>query len=140
MDHVIVLADRPAAVTTLTRIFLDEIERLLGAAVGLVPNADSQPTTRPRLGAVSFLHRFGSGLNRHVHLHACATDGLFRPHPDAHGAEFLPARPVTPNDLAVLTERVRTRLVRWFLSLGLLDAEATDTTASSPRITRSEGP
>jgi hypothetical protein len=45
-----------------------------------------------------------------------------------------------PNDLAVLTERVRTRLVRWFLSLGLLDAEATDTTASSPRITRSEGP
>jgi len=28
---------------------------------------------------VSFLHRFGSALNHHVHLHACATDGVFVP-------------------------------------------------------------
>ena len=33
-------------------------------------------------GAVSFLHRFGSGLNRHAHLHACVTDGFFQPSPD----------------------------------------------------------
>jgi hypothetical protein len=30
----------------------------------------------PRPDAVSFLHRFGSALNRHVHLHACVTDGV----------------------------------------------------------------
>jgi hypothetical protein len=57
-----------------------------------------------------------------VHLHACATGGLFRPGPE--GVAFLPARPVTPTDLATLTERVRTRLVRWFLRKRLLDAEA----------------
>ncbi|MFM9059986.1 MAG: transposase, partial [Planctomycetaceae bacterium] len=62
---------------------------------------------------VSFLHRFGSALNRHVHLHACVTDGLFMPVQER--VEFLPARPVTPADLLALTERVRTRLVRWFL-------------------------
>ena len=116
------LADRPAAVTALTRIFLDEIERLLGDAVGLVPDASARLSLRPRLGAVSFLHRFGSALNRHVHLHACVTDGLFTPYEE--GVAFLPARPVTPADLAALTERVRRRFVRWFLRKRLLDAEA----------------
>ena len=67
---------------------------------------------------VAFLHRFGSALNCHVHLHACVTDGLFMP--DHAGVAFLPARPVTPADLATLTERVRRR----FLRTRLLDAEA----------------
>ena len=116
------LADRPAAVTALTRIFLDEIERLLGDAVGLVPDASARSPLRPRLGAVSFLHRFGSALNRHVHLHVCVTDGLFTP--DENGVAFLPARPVTPADLTTLTERVRRRVVRWFLRNRLLDTEA----------------
>jgi len=119
-----ILADRPAAVTALTRIFLDEIERWLGAAVAIVPDATARPAVHPRLGAVSFLHRFGSALNRHVHLHACVTDGLFRSRHEGQGAEFLSARPVTPADLLALTERVRTRLVRWFRRHGLLDAEA----------------
>ena len=52
---------------------------------------------RPRVGAVSFLDRFGSGLNRHAHLHAAVTDGVFLPGP--HGPDgppaFLPARPLT---------------------------------------------
>jgi hypothetical protein len=46
---------------------------------------------RPRLGAVSFLNCFGSALNHHVHLHACATDGGFMPTGDGPPA-FLPAR------------------------------------------------
>jgi hypothetical protein len=125
-----VLADRPVAVTALTRIFLDEIERWLGAAVAIVPDAAARQSLRPRLGAVSFLHRFGSALNRHVHLHACVTDGLFMPVQE--GVAFLPARPVTPADLLTLTERVRTRLVRWFFRHGLLDAEAAATQASPP--------
>ncbi|MBM4013169.1 MAG: hypothetical protein FJ286_17720 [Planctomycetes bacterium] len=116
------LADRPASVTALTRIFLDEIERWLDAAVAIVPDAAAHPALRPRLGAVSFLHRFGSALNRHVHLHACVTDGLFMP--GEEDVAFLPARPVTPADLLALTERVRTRLVRWFRRHRLLDAEA----------------
>jgi hypothetical protein len=28
---------------------------------------------------LSFLHRFGSALNHHMHLHACVTDGVFLP-------------------------------------------------------------
>jgi hypothetical protein len=122
------LADRPAAVAALTKIFLAEIERLLCAAAGVTTGANTPTASRPRLGAVSFLHRFGSVLNRHVHLHACVIDGVFTP-PAAGSANdappgFLPARPINPADLAALTERARRRLIRWFRRTRLLDAEA----------------
>ncbi|MFM7035090.1 MAG: transposase [Planctomycetia bacterium] len=44
--------------------------------------------TRPRLGCISFLHRFGSALNRHVHLYACVTNGVFVPAADGAGGEW----------------------------------------------------
>jgi len=47
------LADRPAAVSALTKIFLDEIERLLCAAADATPAAKTSAAPRPRLGAVS---------------------------------------------------------------------------------------
>jgi len=92
------------------------------------PRADVPASSRPRLGAVSFLHRFDSALNRHVHLHACVTDGVFKPAPDQAGSHappaFLPARSITQTDLAALTERVQRRVIRWFRLAHLLDASA----------------
>ncbi|MFM7183823.1 MAG: transposase zinc-binding domain-containing protein, partial [Planctomycetota bacterium] len=58
------LADRPRAVDAVTRIFLGEIERTLCAAAGVT--SDAPASARPRLGGISFLHRFGSALNHHV--------------------------------------------------------------------------
>lgn len=61
--------------------------------------ASSQAADRaPLIGGISFLHRFGSALNRHVHLHVCVTDGVFNrratgDQADA-GVEFLPSRPI----------------------------------------------
>jgi len=122
------LADRPTAVAALTRIFLDEIERTLIMASGGTAAADTPSASRPRLGGISFLHRFGSALNHHVHLHACVTDGVFVPPADDAPGDapptFLPARPVTAADLAALTERVRRRVIRWFRLAGLLDSTA----------------
>jgi hypothetical protein len=123
------LADRPKAVATVTRIFLDEIKTLLclerlRCDERLRCNDGCVP--RPRLGAVSFLHRFGSGLNRHAHLHAAVTDGIFLPGPDGREGPpaFLPARPLTAADLAALTERVRRRVIAFFKRQGFLDAHA----------------
>jgi hypothetical protein len=111
------LADRPAAVAALTKIFLDEIERLLCAAAGVTRDATTPSASRPRLGGISFLHRFGSALNHHVHLHACVTDGVFVSAADQADSDapptFPPARPVTQADLAALAERVRRRLIRY---------------------------
>jgi len=117
------LADRPRAVAALTRIFIEEIKRLLCTAAGRTRAGDRPSVARPRLGAVSFLHRFGSALKHHVHLHACATDGVFVPTCDGLPA-FLPARLITQADLAALTEKVRRRVVRWFRMQRLLDADA----------------
>jgi hypothetical protein len=122
------LADRPHSVAALTKIFLDEIERTLLTASGVTPSADTLSASRPRLGGISFLHRFGSALNHHVHLHACVTDGAFVPAAEGAGCDtppaFVPAPPITPADLAVLTERVRRRVIRWFRLTRLLDAAA----------------
>jgi len=122
------LADRPAAVNALTKIFLDEIERTLITASGVTAAADTPSASRPRLGGISFLHRFGSALNHHVHLHACVTDGVFMPAADRAGGDtppaFLPARSITEANLAALTARVRRRVIRWFRLAGLLDAAA----------------
>jgi hypothetical protein len=46
---------------------------------GLPRDGHRPIAARPRLGGISFLHRFGSALNHHVHLHACVTDGVFVP-------------------------------------------------------------
>jgi len=70
------LADRPSAVAALTRIFISRVERLLCTAAGSTRDGHRPSEARPRLGAVSFLHRFGSALNHHVHLHACAIAGV----------------------------------------------------------------
>ena len=122
------LADRPRAVAALTKIFLDEIERLLLAASGFNPATNIPASARPRLGGISFLHRFGSALNHHVHLHACVTDGVFVPPAAEAGSDgppaFLPARPINQADLAALTERVRRRVIRWFRMQRLLAAAA----------------
>jgi len=117
------LADRPNAIAALTRIFVEEIERLLCIAAGSTREGDRPIAARPRLGAVSFLHHFGSALNHHVHLHACVTDGVFVPNGDGPPA-FLPARPITQADLASFTEKVRRRVVRWFRMKRFLDADA----------------
>jgi hypothetical protein len=123
------LADRPRPVAALTKIFLAEIERLLCAAAGVTSDAATPASARPRLGGISFLHRFGSALNHHVHVHACVTDGVFVPAAAEAGCDappaFLPARPITQADLAALTERVRHRVIRWFRRSRLLDAAAT---------------
>ena len=87
--------------TTLSRIFLDEIERLLCDAAGVAGGSAAAGQARPRLGAVSFQHRFGSALNRHVHLHACVTDGVFERVEAAGDVRFHATRPLSPADLVV---------------------------------------
>ena len=110
--------------TALSRIFLDEIERLLCDAAGVAGGSAAAGQARPRLGAVSFQHRFGSALNRHVHLYACVTDGVFERVAAAGDVRFYAARPLSPADVATVTRRVR-RLVRWFCRKGFLSREAT---------------
>ncbi len=59
-------------VTAVLTIFLRVVEQVLRErAPGAAPKA--------RLVAVSFVHRFGSALNAHLHFHCCVIDGVFEP-------------------------------------------------------------
>ena len=56
------------------RIFLRVIAQTLQASS---PGAARTDKAALHIGAVAFIHRFGSSLNEHVHFHVCAVDGVF---------------------------------------------------------------
>ena len=88
------------------RIFLDEIERHLRAQ-----SPDAGP--HARAGAVAFIHRFGSSLNLHTHLHVCVIDGVFESAPEL-GVRFIAVDEMDAHDAEAVQARVRRRILRAF--------------------------
>lgn len=72
---------------------------------------------------MSFVHRFGSSLNEHVHFHCCVIDGVFQPEQgDEEAARFHEAV-LTDADVQSVQVRVRQRVLRWFIRQGYLDKD-----------------
>ena len=72
-----------------------------------------------RLGAVAFIHRFGSTLNAHLHSHCVVIDGVF----DATatgGVVFHAATGLEANAIAQVQAQVPRRLLRVFVRRGVL--------------------
>jgi hypothetical protein len=110
----------PRAVSAVLHILLRIIEaHLRQASAAISPHA--------QLGAVSFIHRFGAPLNRHVHSHCCVIDGVFEPLDEAadvpEAVRFRPAAALTPDTVAAIAEQVRVRVLRWFARNGLIDRD-----------------
>ena len=65
---------------------------------------------------MSFIHRFGASLNRHVHYHCCVIDGVFEPVEGAddgpESVRFRAAAELTLEAVAVIAEQVRVRVLR----------------------------
>jgi hypothetical protein len=96
------------------RIFLRGVERCL---------REHSPGcgTSARIGAVAFIHRFGSSLNEHVHFHCCIIDGVFEPAAnEAAGAVFHAASGLDVAALADVQAMVRRRILRAFVRRGLI--------------------
>jgi hypothetical protein len=115
------------AVPKRLRYFLQRDANLQGAALRLFLRAVEQclrahsPGSGPaaRLGAVAFIHRFGSSLNAHLHFHCVVIDGVF----DAAatgGGVFTAATGVDANAIADVQAGVRRRLLRVFVRRSLL--------------------
>jgi hypothetical protein len=98
------------------RLFLRVVEQCLRAH-----SPDSGPAAR--LGAVAFIHRFGSTLNPHLHFHCVVIDGVFEPAP-ADGVVFHAATGLDANTLVQMQAQVRRRLLRVFVRRGLLPTAA----------------
>jgi len=95
------------------QIFLDSVEK---ARRSCCPDAPDPA----RLGAVTFVHRFGSALNGHIHFHCCVIDGVF-------SAEDVTLRfdkaAITPEAIAQVQAEVRERVLRLFKRRALLSPE-----------------
>lgn len=64
------LKTNPAAVSAVLHILLRVVQQELLKRCPDVPE-------NARLGAVSFIHRFGDALNEHIHYHCCVIDAVF---------------------------------------------------------------
>ena len=71
------------------------------------------------IGAVAFIHRFGSSLNGHVHFHVCALDGVFE---EVAGIFFHPASAIDETAVAQVQTDLRRRILRAFVGRGLLES------------------
>jgi len=86
--------------------------------------------TAARIGAVAFIHRFGSSLNEHTHFHCCIVDGVFQPAAnigDTTGAadavacvDFHAATDLDTAAIAQVQAQVRQRILRAFVRRGLI--------------------
>lgn len=98
------------------QIFLNSVEKALQSCCLDAPDD-------ARLGAVTFVHRFGSALNGHVHFHCCVIDGVF-------SAEDVTLRfdeaTITPEAIAQVQAEVRERVLRLFKRRALLSPEDVD--------------
>ncbi|MGD8362582.1 MAG: transposase, partial [Gemmatimonadota bacterium] len=120
---------RPRTASAVLHILLRALRSSLREASPTAPRTAA-------MGAVSFLHRFGSSLNPHFHYHLCVVDGLFEKveadtdpgsaHPESR-LRFHEATALTHELLQLLQHTIRSRVLRHFRRHSLLEAhEAED--------------
>jgi hypothetical protein len=109
------------------RIFLRVIAQSLPSNC---PGAAQVDKAALHIGAVAFIHRFGSSLNGHVHFHVCVVDGVFEQVPgDADAAPpaappgivFHPASAIDETAVAQVQADLRRRILRAFVGRGLIE-------------------
>jgi hypothetical protein len=115
-----------AALNMVLRIFLRVIAQSLQDHCAGAAQVDRAAL---HIGAVAFIHRFGSSLNGHVHFHVCAVDGVFEDvavagQTDAQssppGIVFHPASAIDEAAVAQVQADLRRRILRAFVGRGLL--------------------
>jgi hypothetical protein len=107
----------PALAGAVLRVLLRAIRtRLRHDSPGAAPDA--------QIGAVSFLHRFGSSLNPHFHFHLVVLDGVFT---EIDGeARFDEATYFSADDARALAPILQRRVLRLFQRRGLLEEHTVD--------------
>jgi hypothetical protein len=107
------LHHNPEIAGAVLRIFLRAIRTTLSHTSPGAPNG-------AQLGGISFLHRFGSALNRHFHFHCVILDGAFAQASDGE-VRFHEATRLQPHHWLNLQRVVQRRVLRYFRRRDLLD-------------------
>ncbi len=93
------------------QVGLRVIERTLREQCPDVPPA-------ARYGGETYIHRFGSVLNAHLHYHSCMIDGLFAQ--TEEGLQFYEVTRLSDEAIHQAQEKIRKRVLRLFVRRGLL--------------------
>jgi Putative transposase/Transposase zinc-binding domain len=115
------------------RIFLRVIAQSLSTSS---PGTASVDKAALHIGAVAFIHHFGSSLNKHVHFHVCVIDGVFEQVQGGAAGDadnkankatsanviFHPATGIDVDAVLQVQATLRTRILRAFVGRGLLQS------------------
>ena len=116
-----------AVLNLVLRIFIRVIEQSLSAHC---PGAAQLDKAALHIGAVAFIHRFGSSLNEHVHFHVCVVDGVFEVAAGEADADaqatapsviFHPASGIDATTAAQVQADLRRRFLRAFVGRDLIE-------------------
>ena len=97
----------PDLVNRVLAIFLDIVQSVLKTCSSGAP-------ANARLGAVTFVHRFGSALNANLHFHCCIIDGVFSV--ENEQVQFDEAG-LTDEAVVKVQAQVRERVLRLFITI-----------------------
>lgn len=113
------------------RFYLHEDAQLFNAVIrivqgeaerALIAHSPAAPAGS-RGGGIVFIHRFGSALNVHPHLHLVAIDGAIAR--TGERLRFHPAQ-LGPDEIKALREAIRLRVLSLFKRRGLLEADVVE--------------
>ena len=121
-------ATKPDVLTALARIHAEALAHHYRAWAKGAGHAKSHP------GAVTFVQRFGSSLNLHVHMHTVSLDGVFVQ--EGPSLRFAAAPAPTRGELTALVVRIVLRVMRWLKKRGYLHGETESNDA--PQLTFEE--
>jgi len=116
-----------AVLNMVLRIFLRVIAQSLQTHS---PGAAQVDIAALHIGAVAFIHRFGSSLNGHVHFRVCVVDGVFEevagefvaaPQASPPSVVVHPASRVDAAAVAQAQTDLRRHILRAFVGRGLLE-------------------
>src|SRR5207244_8207732 len=85
-----------------------------------VQRGHARSTVHP--GSVTFIQRFGSALNLHVHYHLLFLQGVYLDRTDqGRTPRFLAGEPPSNTDVAAVVQKISRRVIRTLRRLGYLD-------------------
>jgi hypothetical protein len=112
------------------RLAGDVLRVLLRGTRTTLRRSSPSATGDAQLGAVSFLHRFGSALNPHFHFHVVILDGVFSEGDDGSvddgSVTFHEATHLTADDVLRLERTLQRRVLRLFQRRGLLTEDTVE--------------
>jgi len=87
-----------------------------------VQRSHKRATVHP--GSVTFIQRFGSALNVHLHFHILFLEGVYLDRTAAGlKPRFLAGAPPTDTDIAAVLQKIRHRVIRKLRRLGYLETD-----------------